>query len=73
MSNEHQTRLRLGGMEVDFVKWLPKGLIYTRIGSEETIASLNQASVRRLVREGTLEIEGYCPEWVWSDDDDSAS
>ncbi len=71
MSEEGQTRLRLGGMEVDFVKWLPKGLIYTRIGSQETIASLNQATVRRLVRAGTLEIEGYCPAWVWADDDEA--
>jgi hypothetical protein len=67
VDDQETTRLWLGGMEVDFVKWMPTGLIYTRVGSQETIAHLPRASVQRLLQDGTLRIEGYRPGWAFDD------
>ena len=64
MDNINETRLYLGGVPVDFVKWTGRGLIYTRVGSQETMAHLSRSTVLRLIEEGTLEVEGYSPEWV---------
>ncbi len=69
---EHDTRLWMGGVEVDFLKWTPHGLIYNRVGSRETLANLTRGTVRRLVQEGTLRIEGFRPAWVEPDHDDNA-
>ncbi len=44
---EHDTRLWMGGVEVDFLKWTPHGLIYNRVGSRETLANLTRGTVRR--------------------------
>ncbi|NDJ78038.1 MAG: hypothetical protein GYB65_17445 [Chloroflexi bacterium] len=64
MNGELPTRVWLSGMEVDLVKWLPNAMVYTRLGSQETVASLNRSTVARLLEDGTLQIEGYRPDWV---------
>jgi hypothetical protein len=65
---EHDTRLWMGGIEVEFIKWTPHGLVYTRVGSTETLANLSRNTVIRLLQEGTLRIEGYRPAWAELDD-----
>jgi hypothetical protein len=58
------TRLWMGGVEVQFVGWTNFGLVYTRVGSMQTLANLTKSTVRRLLQDGTLRIEGYCPDWA---------
>lgn len=62
--SENKTRVWLGGMEVQFVKWTPNAMIYTRYGSQETMAHLPRSTVQRLLRENMLRIEGDCPDWA---------
>ncbi len=64
------TRLWMGGVEVDFLRWTAHGLIYTRVGSRETMANLTRGTLRRLLQEGTLRIEGYRPDWAYFEDDE---
>jgi hypothetical protein len=67
------TRVWFGGVEVEFVGWTQFGLVYTRVGSMQTLANLTKSTVRRLLRDGTLRIEGYRPDWadpdLYPDDD----
>lgn len=72
MSEEQDTQLWMGGMQVEFVRWTPHGLIYTRVGSRETLANLTRSTVKRLLKEGTLMIEGYRPDWASSEDSDES-
>ena len=58
------TRLWMGGVEVEFIKWTPHGLVYNRVGSTETLANLSRGTVIRLQQEGMLRIEGYRPAWA---------
>lgn len=71
MDDEQDTRLWMGGVEVQFMRWTPHGLIYTRVGSQVTLANLTRTTVRRLLQDGTLRIEGFRP--AWADPDDDAS
>ncbi len=64
MDNERDTRLWMGGVEVQFVGWTAYGLVYTRVGSMQTLANLTKSTVRRLMLDGTLKIEGYRPDWA---------
>jgi hypothetical protein len=64
MMEQHDTKLWLGGVLVDFVKWTPNALLYNMIGSDDTVGHLSRTTVQRLVREGTLRIEGYRPDWA---------
>ena len=64
---EQVTQLWLGGVAVDFVRWTDRGLIYTSLGSHESLTSLSKGMVRRMIRDGLLRIEGYCPEWGHDD------
>lgn len=70
MSEESPTQLWLGGMQVEFVKWTQSGLIYTRVGSQETLANLTRSTIRRLLKEGMLVIEGFRPDWAIPEDED---
>lgn len=58
------TRVWFGGVEVQFVGWTNYGLMYTRVGSAQTLANLTKSTVRRLLRDGTLRVEGYRPDWA---------
>ncbi len=58
------TRVWFGGVEVEFVGWTNYGLVYTRVGSVQTLANLTKSTVRRLLRDGTLRLEGYRPDWA---------
>lgn len=58
------TRVWFGGVEVQFFGWTQYGLVYTRVGSMQTLANLTKSTVRRLLRDGTLRIEGYSPDWA---------
>lgn len=78
MDDQHDqqpdTRLWMGGMEVQFVGWTNYGLVYTRVGSMQTLANLTKSTVRRLLLDGTLRVEGYRPDWAdpdLFDDEDS--
>jgi hypothetical protein len=73
MSQEEETRLWMGGMSIQFVKWTGHGLIYARVGSQETLANLTRSTVKRLLKDGTLVIEGYRPDWACPDDDEAGS
>lgn len=73
MSQEDETRLWMGGMPVQFVRWTTHGLIYTRVGSRETLANLTRNTVRRLLKDGTLLIEGYRPDWAEPEDSDDTT
>ena len=66
---EFNTKLWLGGMPVEFIKWSRHGLIYVRVGSQETVANLSRNTVRRLLKDGTLQIEGFRPAWTYEDSD----
>ena len=70
MSEQPSTQLWLGGMRVEFIKWTQSGLIYTRVGSRETLANLTRSTIKRLLKEGMLVIEGYRPDWANADDED---
>jgi hypothetical protein len=70
LNDEHETRLWLGGVEVQFIKWTPNGLIYNRVGSLETVAHLSKSTIHRLLDEGTLYIEGYRPDWAYPEADE---
>jgi hypothetical protein len=72
MDDEQDTRLWMGGVEVQFMRWTPHGLIYTRVGSRATLANLTRTTVKRLLQDGTLRIEGFRPAWADPDDDDDA-
>lgn len=72
MSQEDETRLWMGGMPIQFVRWTAHGLIYARVGSQETMANLTRTTVKRLLKDGTLVIEGYRPDWAYPDDDGPA-
>jgi hypothetical protein len=68
------TRVWFGGVEVQFVGWTNYGLVYTRVGSVQTLANLTKSTVRRLLRDGTLRVEGFRPDWADPDlivDDDT--
>jgi len=68
------TRVWFGGVEVHFVGWTTYGLVYTRVGSMQTLANLTKSTVRRLLRDGTLRVEGFRPDWANPDlivDDDT--
>jgi hypothetical protein len=70
MDEEHTTRLWVGGVEVEFLKWTAYGLIYNRVGSRETRANPTRGTGRRLSQDGTLRIEGYRPAWDDPDDEE---
>ncbi|MBN1200915.1 MAG: hypothetical protein JXJ20_03565 [Anaerolineae bacterium] len=61
------TRMWMSGIEVKFFKWTPNGLIYTRVGSQETMAYLSRNTIHRLLEEGVLRIQGYRPAWAYLD------
>jgi hypothetical protein len=67
VNEDHDTQLWMSGMPVKFVKWTPNGLIYHRVGSQETMAHLSRGTIQRLLREDVLRIEGYHPEWASSE------
>jgi hypothetical protein len=64
------TQLWLGGMRVEFIRWTNSGVIYARVGSQETLANLTRSTVRRLLKEGMLVIEGYRPDWATPEEND---
>lgn len=64
MNPEDETQLWMGGVPVHFVKWSAHGLIYARVGSQETLANVTRSTVKRLLAEGILVIKGYRPEWA---------
>ncbi|MBN1679262.1 MAG: hypothetical protein JW966_03155 [Anaerolineae bacterium] len=70
MNPQHDTQLWWCGVEMEFIKWTPNGLICNRVGSHETIAQLSRKTVRRLLDEGTLLITGYRPDWIVSNGHD---
>ncbi len=62
--NRSHTQLWIGGVQVGFVKWTPNALLYNMVGSQDTIGHLSRGTVQRLIREGTLVIEGERPDWA---------
>ena len=61
---QQTTQLWMSSIPVEFVRWTPSGLVYTRLGGERELASLNRGMVKRLIHEGLLMVEGSAPDWV---------
>ncbi|MBN2302857.1 MAG: hypothetical protein JXQ72_00170 [Anaerolineae bacterium] len=72
MTGNNDTRVWIDGEEVEFVAWTLRELIYTRPDFEDTLIRLPQRTVQRMLRKGTLRIEGARPEWANPDAGDEA-
>jgi hypothetical protein len=69
MENTQDTKVWLSGIPVNFVKWTPNGLVYTQVDPESTAAHISRGTIKRLMVEGLLEIEGFRPDWAYFDGD----
>jgi hypothetical protein len=64
VGEQQDTKVWIRDEQVEFVAWTTRELIYTREEFADTLIRLPRATVQRMLRKGTLRLEGYRPDWA---------